>query len=297
MRILMSVCILVVLALLVVPSEAFAQIPQSPPLPNLRTPRLSQGAKITQVIGLSDVTIYYHRPGVKGRTIWGRKESNALLKYGEIWRAGANEPTLFTFSDDVTIAGKRLGAGTYRFVTIPNEKEWTVIFNAEVKNWGTVYDDKYDTLRFTVTPQAGPHEEWLSFSFTDLTPASATVVLAWEKVRIPFKIEFNTLAKLQASVGNWQVLNAAARFSLDNDMYLTEAMEWIDRSIALNKNANNLRTKAELLAKAGKTAEAIATGEESLKMFKAMDQSRMSQFQRDQIGVFEKLVGEWKAKK
>lgn len=297
MRILMSVCILAVLALLVVPSEAFAQIPQSPPLPNLRTPRLSQGAKITQVIGLSDVTIYYHRPGVKGRTIWGPKESNALLKYGEIWRAGANEPTLFTFSDDVTIAGKRLGAGTYRFVTIPNEKEWTVIFNAEVKNWGTVYDDKYDTLRFTVTPQAGPHEEWLSFSFTDLTPASATVVLAWEKVRIPFKIEFNTLAKLQASVGNWQVLNAAARFSLDNDMYLTEAMEWIDRSIALNKNANNLRTKAELLAKAGKTTEAIATGEESLKMFKAMDQSRMSQFQRDQIGVFEKLVGEWKAKK
>lgn len=287
----------IVLALIAIGVDAAAQVPQSPPLPNLRVPRLSQGAKVTQVIGLSDVTIYYHRPGVKGRTIWGPKESNALLKYGEIWRAGANEPTLFTFSDDVTIAGKPLRAGTYRFVTIPGEKEWTLIFNSETSNWGTVYDAKYDTLRFTVTPQTGPHEEWLSFSFTDLTPASATVVLAWEKIRIPFKIEFNTLAKLQASVGNWQVLNSAARFSLDNDMYPTEAMEWVDRSIALNKNANNLRTKAELLAKAGKMKEAIAAGEESLKLFKAMDQSRMSQFQRDQLAAFEKMVAEWKAKK
>jgi hypothetical protein len=296
MRILTSAC-LIVAVLAVFAAEALAQIPQSPPLPNLRTPRLSQGAKITQAIGLSEVTIYYHRPGVKGRAIWGPKESDALVKYGEIWRAGANEPTLLTFSDEVTIGGKRLGPGTYRLVAIPGEKEWTVIFNSEVRNWGTVYDEKYDTLRFTVTPQTGQHEEWLSFSFIDLTPASAVVVLAWEKIRIPFKIEFNTLGKLQSSVGNWQVLNQAARFSLDNTMYLTEAMEWIDRAVAMNKNANTLRTKAELLAKAGKTKEAIAAGDESLKMFKAMDQTRMSQFQRDQIATFEKTVGEWKTKK
>ena len=283
---------LCLLALLVVSQDVLAQVPQSPPLPKLRVPRLSQGAKVTQAIGLSEVTIFYHRPGVKGREIWG-----GLLPYGEIWRAGANEPTLFTFSDEVTIEGKKLPAGTYRFVVIPSQRDWTVIFNSEIKNWGTIYDAKYDTLKFTVTPQAGPHEEWLSYSFTDLTPVSATVVLAWEKVRIPLKIEFNTLAKLQSSVGSWQVLNAAARFALDNDKYLEEAMGWIERAVAMDKNGNTLRTKAELLAKTGKNQEAIATGEEALKMFKAMDQSRMSQFQKAQISAFEKLVSEWKTKK
>jgi len=283
---------LCLLALLVVSQDVLAQIPQSPPLPTLRVPRLSQGAKVTQVIGLSEVTIFYHRPGVKGREIWG-----GLLPYGEIWRAGANEPTLFTFSDEVTIEGKRLPGGTYRFLVIPSQKEWTVIFNSEVRNWGTIYDAKYDTLKFAVTPEAGPHEEWLSYSFTDMTPFSATVVLAWEKVRIHFKIEVNTLAKLQSSVGTWQVMNAAARFALDNDKYLDEAMGWIERAIAVDKNGNTLRTKAELLAKSGKKQEAIAAGEEALKMFKAMDQSRISQFLKSQIAAFEKLVSEWKMKK
>lgn len=277
--------------------EVLAQIPQSPPLPPLRSPRPSPGAKVTQMVGLSEVTIYYHRPGVKGRTIFGPKGSGALLSYSEIWRAGANEPTLFTFSDEVTIGGKRLGAGTYRLVTIPGENEWTVIFNSEVRNWGTVYEEKYDTLRFTVTPQAGPHEEWLSFSFSDLSATSAIVTLAWDKVRIPFKIEFNLLPRLQASVGTWQVLNSAARFAVDNKMYLKEAMEWADRSIALNKNFFNLRTKAELLAADGKTKEAIAAAEEGLKIIKATDISKLPDFQRQQITDTEKMVAEWKAKK
>lgn len=281
---------------LFVGENLLSQIPQSPPLPTLRVPRVSQGAKVTQVIGLSEVTIFYHRPGVKGRTIWGPQGSGALQPYGQVWRAGANEPTLFTFSNDVTIAGKRLAAGTYRFVTIPGEREWTLIFNSEVRNWGTVYEEKYDTLRFTVTPQVGSHEEWLSYSFTDLTPTSATVVLAWEKVRIPFKIEFNLLPLLQASVGNAGILASAARFAVDNNIYLQEAMEWIDRSIALNKNFGNLRTKAELLAREGKVQEAIAAAEEGLKIIKAQDQSRLSDLQKQQIAATEKMVAEWKSK-
>ncbi len=291
LRAIVACCAAVILS-----DYATAQIPQSPPLPHIRAPRPSQGAKVTQVIGLSEVTIFYHRPGVRGRTIFGPPDSGALQPYGQVWRAGANEPTLFTFSDPVTIAGKQLRAGTYRLVMIPNENEWTAVFNAETANWGTTYDEKFDTLRFTIAPQSELHQEWLSYNFNDLTPTSAVVELAWGTVRIPFKIEFNTLARLQSSVGTWRVLNQAARFALDNDMYLAEAMGWADRAIALDRNANTLRTKAELLAKAGKTREAIATGDESLKMFKAMDQSRMSQFQRDQIAAFEKVVAEWKSK-
>ncbi len=290
--------VLIVIAMLsVVSGELSAQPAQSPSFPVLRTPRISQGQKITQVIGLSEVTIYYHRPGVKGRVMWGPASSTALQPYDSVWRAGANEPTLFTFSDEVTIAGKKMAAGTYRFVAIPHEKEWTCIFNSEVRNWGTIYQAQYDTVRFTVNPQPGPHEEWMSFSFTDLTPASATLVLAWEKMRIPFKIEFNTVGKLQASVGTWQILNGAARSAIDHKMYTTEAMDWADRSIAMNRNFNNLRTKAELLAIAGKTKEAVAVGEECLKMYKAADPKTIMGFTRTAFTAFEKAVNEWKAGK
>ena len=232
----------------------------------LRIPRISQPAKISQTIGLSDVSISYHRPGVKGREIWGN-----VVKYDEVWRAGANEPTLITFSDDVTIDGKKLGAGTYRFVVIPSKTgDWALIFNTETKNWGTVYEAKYDSLKIMVKPEAASQEEWMSFSFTDLTPASARVVLA--------------------SVGNWQLLNNAARFALDNKMYLEEGLAWVERSIALDKNARNLQTKAELLALTGKTDNAIATAEEAVKIAKAKDP-------KANTSGLEKMIADWKAKK
>jgi len=285
MKRILSLFFVAALVALMVGQDALAQAPQ---LPTLRVPRVSQGARVTQVIGLSDVTIQYHRPGVKGREIWGK-----LLPYGEVWRAGANEPTLFTFSDEVTIEGKKLPAGTYRFVTIPSQGDWTVIFNSEVKNWGTVYEPKYDTLKFTVKPETIQQEEWLSFSFTDLTPSSARVVLAWEKVKLSFKIEFNTAGKLQSSVGTWQILNGAARYAMMEKVYTTEAMNWIDRSIAMDKNAMNLRTKAELLAAAGKFKEAIAIGEEALAVGKAKDPKYEASQQAKDLT---KLVGDWKSK-
>ena len=288
MKQILTMLFIVVLAVLVAGQDALAQVPQSPPLPLLRIPRISQGAKVTQVIGLSEVTIYYHRPGVKGRTIWG-----GLLPYDTVWRAGANEPTLFTFSDEVTIAGKKLPAGTYRFVTFPGRKEWTVVFNSEIKNWGTMYDPKFDVLKFTVTPEVIPHEEWMQFSFTDLTPSSATVELAWEKLKIGFKVEFNTVGKIQASVGTWQILNAAARYSLTEKVFNPEAMGWVERSIAMDKNANNLGTKAELLAAGGKVKEAIATAEEAMAVGKAKD----PKFPDSRGGQnLAKLIADWKTK-
>jgi hypothetical protein len=285
MKRILSLSLALVLIALMAGQDVFAQAPQ---LPTLRVPRFSQGARITQVIGLSDVTIQFHRPGVKGRQIWGK-----LLPYGEVWRAGANEPTLMTFSDEVTIEGRKLPAGTYRFLAIPNQGDWTVIFNSEVKNWGTVYEAKYDTLKFAVKPETVPHEEWMSFSFHDLTPSSARLALTWEKVRISFKIEFNTIGKLQASVGTWQVLNGAARYAVTEKVYLNEAMGWVDRSIAIDKNATNMRTKAELLAAAGKFKEAAAMGEEALAVGKARDaRYEASQQAKDLV----RLVGEWKSK-
>jgi hypothetical protein len=268
-----------VLLTAVVLGSAIAQTP-------LRVPRISQGAKISQTIGLSEINVVYYRPGVKARVIWGN-----VVQYDTVWRAGANEPTLITFSDDVVLDGNKLPAGTYRFLVVPAKSgTWTLVFNSETKNWGTVYEPKYDVLKLTVKPDMTGNEEWMSFSFTELTPMSARVVLAWEKVRLSFKAEFNTLAKVQASVGTWQLLNQAARFALDNKAYMDEALAWADRSIALDKNARNLQTKAELLAAAGKTAEAIAVAEEAVKVAKAKDP-------KADVGGLEKMMTEWKSKK
>jgi hypothetical protein len=196
-----------------------------------------------------------------------------------------------TFSDDVTIGGKKLGAGTYRLVVFPAEQgDWTVVFNSEVKNWGTVYDAKFDTLRFAVKPEPAPLTEWMTFSFEDPTASTVRMVLAWEKVRLSVPLEFNTLAKIQGSLGNWQLLAGAARYAVDNDLYLPDALGWADRSIALDRNPRNLQVKAELLAKSGKVAEAIILGEEAVKMAKAKDA-------KANTTALEALVTGWKAKK
>jgi len=255
---------------------------QTPP----RVPRVSQGAKVSQFVGLSEVSVTYHRPGVKGRQIWGN-----VVKYNEVWRAGANEPTLLTVSDDVTIAGKKLGAGTYRLVVFPYQTgDWKIVLNSETKNWGTVYDPKFDTVVVMVKPEQGPHEEWMTFTFKDLTPTSTRLELAWEKVRLSLPMEFNTLAKVQASVGNWQMLSSAAKFAADNDLYLAEGLGWADRAIALEKNPRTLQVKAEVLAKMGKPAEAIALAEEAMKLAKARDPKANTQ-------ALEALISGWKEKK
>jgi hypothetical protein len=261
-----------------------AQGTQAPGLPQRRVPMISQGAMITQVVGLSQVTVTYHRPGVKGRQIWG-----GLLPYGEVWRLGANDPTLITFSDPVTINGSKLSAGTYRLLAIPGQSEWTLIFNAETKNWGTIYEASYDSLKIRVKPEANQHEEWLSFSFTDLKPTSARLVIAWEKLKVSFSVEFNTLTKLESQVGDWRVLNQAARYAATEKVFSEQALGWVDRSIALNRNAANVRTKAELLAGQGKYKEAIALAEESVTLARAQDPAA-------NVSGTEQLIKEWKQK-
>lgn len=227
--------------------------------------RISQAASVSQMIGLTDISVAYHRPGVKGREIWGK-----LLPYDQVWRAGANEATTLNFSDDVTIAGKQLKAGTYSFFVIPRQGEWTVIFNSQPKQWGAFsYDSTKDVLKFLVKPESASHEEWLSYSFSDLSINSAKFSLRWEKIALSFTIEVNTDANV-ASANNtavttaWQQLNSYARYCLDSKTNWDKGMEAVERSIDINENTGNLRTKAELLAQAGKTKDAMEAIEKSI---------------------------------
>lgn len=151
--------------------------------------RVSPYSEITQRIGSCDVRVTYHRPGVKGREIWGTN----LAPYGGKpmpWRAGANENTVMEFECDVTINGEALAAGSYGFHIIPSDGEWILIWSNDAKGWGSfAYKEANDALRITITPADGEHEEWLRYGFSDLSESSATCYLAWEKKRAPFKIE------------------------------------------------------------------------------------------------------------
>lgn len=147
--------------------------------------RVSPKAGVSQTVGLTDISISYSRPGVKGRTIWGE-----LVPYGKVWRAGADEATKITFSTDVLIEGKKLAAGSYSFFIIPNKNEWTVIFNKVSDQWGAFeYNESQDAIRFKVKPQTIDFQEWLTYSFYKTSETSALISLVWEKMKIIFKVE------------------------------------------------------------------------------------------------------------
>jgi hypothetical protein len=147
--------------------------------------RISPMAEVMQTVGFTDVRIVYSRPGVKGRTIWGK-----LVPYDAVWRAGANEATKITFSTDVTIEGKKLKKGSYSFFAITGKNEWTLIFNKVADQWGAFeYNESEDALRVKVKTEKAVWQEWLSYTINKVSDTSAIIRLEWEKIKIPFKVE------------------------------------------------------------------------------------------------------------
>jgi hypothetical protein len=273
----------VAIAMSLVPS-AFAE---------LTLPRVSQKATVMQTVGLTDVTIMYCRPGVKGRVIWG-----GLVPYDQVWRTGANEATTITLSQAVTIDGKPLPAGTYSIHTIPGKTSWAVIFNKAAEQWGSYeYDTAKDALRIQVEPRTGEHREWMTFSFPEVLQDAATVELAWEKVRIPFRIETDTTAQalagireaLSGEVKDWQTPYSAASFAFNANLdNRADAMKWIDQSVALKETYWNLRLKASMVERDGKRKEAIALAEKAVRIGKDNKDNA------SEIEKTEKQIAEWK---
>ncbi len=257
----------------------------------VRTPRPSPQAKLTQTVGTTDVTINYSRPGVKGRAIWG-----ALVPYDKVWRTGANEATTITFSEDVTIGGKKLTKGTYSLHTTPGQNAWKIHFNSVADQWGSYsYDAAKDVVVVNATPQAAPHAEWLTFEVPEMTTDTAKVVIRWEKIAVPFTIDTGATAKVITQLRNamnpsWQTPYQAASFAFDNKGAATdqEISDWLDKSLSVNQNIANLWLKARFLQRAGKTAEAIKAGEEAI--------AKATPQQADFAGVIRDTVATWKKK-
>src|SRR5260221_13947898 len=176
-------CASLALALGAFAGVARAQFKNGGQATELRLPTLSQRAISTQHIGLTDITIDYCRPLVGGREIWGK-----AVPYGQPWRSGANENTTISFTDDVSVEGHPLPAGTYGLHTIPTADQWTIIFSKNSTSWGSFsYDEKEDALRVTVKPHAAELQEALAYTFEELKPDSVAVTLRWEKLAVPFR--------------------------------------------------------------------------------------------------------------
>ncbi len=248
---------LIVLTALALTTSAFAQ-------QQVRTPRSSPSASLTQTIGITDMTIKYSRPGVKGRAIWG-----GLVPYDKVWRAGANEATTITFSDDVTINGQKLPRGTYSLHTTPGQSSWKIHFNSVADQWGSYsYDPAKDVVVVTATPQTVPHTEWLTFDVPEMSTDKATFHIRWDKVAVPFTVETGATQRVMTQLRNamrpsWQVPYQAASFAFDNPGAATDAEmnQWIEESLKVNQNIANLWLRARMAERAGNRADAIRYGE------------------------------------
>ena len=289
----------------------------------IQTPRPSQKASVMQRIGVTDVTITYSRPGVKGRKIWGdplpgqtasakgeatlddqneRPKDAVIVPYGHVWRTGANEATQFVVTDDVLINGQKLAAGSYSLHTIPNKDEWTIVFNGTANQWGSFsYDPAKDTLRVKAKPQwVETSQEWLSYSFDPVTADSAQVNIRWEKINVPFTVKVPdvgavTMAHIKTALAgakpdDWRTPMQAGVYLLTNDDKADDeqGLAYLDQSIKVKETFQNLANKASALYRLGRKEEALALADQAIQRGKA---------DKVDTSSFEKRVADMKAGK
>jgi tetratricopeptide (TPR) repeat protein len=237
----------------------------------LDLPRQSQRAQVSQRVGITDITISYHRPLVNDRKVW-----DALVPYGKVWRAGANENTTITFSDPVQIEGKPLDKGTYGLHMIPNADEWTIIFSKNSTSWGAfTYDQAEDGLRVTVKPKAADMHNALTYDFDQLQPDSAVVELEWEKIAVPFKVSVDVQDVVQASLKKqlrnlsqytWISWDDAANYLLTEKIALDDALTYANKSIENEDRFDNELTKSKVLTALNRKDEATTAEKKALEL-------------------------------
>jgi hypothetical protein len=251
------------------------------------TPRSSPMAKLSQMVGVSEVTVVYSRPAVNGRKIWGE-----LVPYNQMWRTGANENTTIELTHEAKINGEKIPAGKYGIQTIPGETEWTVIFSKDNNLSGSSgYKEENDALRIKVKPVTGEHAERLTFEFEKIGETNAELNLRWDKLSLPLEIEFDTPGIVKNNLNrsfSWGVPNTYATYLLTTGANNEEALKWVDLSISMNENYWNLRTKAQLLAKSGQKDAAVQTMEKAINIGEKMDNKPFD------FDGMKKLLAEWK---
>lgn len=259
----------------------------------IKTPAPSPVSKLTQTVGLTEVTIEYSRPSVKGRTIFGD-----LVPYGTMWRTGANASTKVTFSENVTVEGKELKAGTYALYMMPGEMEWDVVFYKNTSFWGVPkeWNAADEALRLKIKPRKLQDlVETLTIDLANLTNDGAMLQLYWEKTLVPLQIGVNTDATVMKNID--RVLNgptpadlfAAGRYMYESGKDKNVALEYVKLANQKEPKFWTVRTQALILADLGQYKEAIATATWSKDLATQAEND-------DYVRMNEKSIAEWSKK-
>ncbi|MCP2043638.1 DUF2911 domain-containing protein [Pontibacter sp. HSC-36F09] len=261
-------------------------------------PAASPLSTVTQEIGLTNASVSYSRPSMKGRSVFG----GDVVPFGKVWRTGANNSTTLKFSDEVTIQGKKVPAGEYALLTIPNQNEWTIILYKDIKIGGNVaaYKQEDDLLRFTVKPQTNPRKvETFTINFANLKANSADLEIMWDKTIASFTIETEVdskvMAQIQERVVNGKEVSptlyaAAANYYADNNKDMKQALEWMKKANANDPKFWNLHAQAKIQAKMKDYKGAVKTAEQSIELAKKANNA-------DYVRMNEKAIAEWKKMK
>ncbi len=261
-----KILVLLIAALLTMFSESsFAQ---------LKMPQSSSSQTIIQEFGLGKVTVKYSRPNIKGRSV-----EKDLAPFGEVWRTGANDATVITFTDAVSIEGNTVPAGEYAIFTIPGKDEWTIILNKETKQWGSYeYKQSEDVLRFKVKPiKISEKTETFSIQFSNVMPSSAILDLVWDNFKVSVKMTTDVDAKVMASIEEAMKTDKkpyypAAVYYFENGKDLKKALEWISMAEAADPKAPWFKyQKARIQLKAGDKAGAAKTAKAGIEAAKAVN--------------------------
>ncbi len=240
------------LAIALTASAAFAEI---------KLPEASPSKVVTQEVGISKITLSYHRPGVKGRKVWGD-----LVPKDKVWRLGANEATTLELSHAAKINGFDVPAGKYALFAIPKDNQWTMIVSKKTDQWGAYsYESKDDILRFGAKPEAlAEPVEWFDIDTVPVSDRAVRVDVLWEKVRVPFTIEFDTQAmvwkqideKLANPAATWDEYLTAARYAMQTNTRFEQGLTWVDEAMRRKESFWNYELKGLMLHKLGRDEEA-----------------------------------------
>lgn len=259
----------------------------------IKTPQASTSQKIEQTVGLTNVTLEYSRPSMKGRSIFG-----GLVPFDKLWRTGANANTKITFSDMVTIGGKELKAGTYAIYTKPSVESWEVYFYKDATNWGT--PKEWDTSKVAAVVKASVDHipvniETFTITFDDITNDSANLGFLWENTLIAVPIKFNTDSTVSASIEN--IMNGpsagdyytAAVYYLNANKDISKAKNWIDKAIKMKEKPAfwYYRQQSLIYAKSGDKKGAIKAAKTSLKLAKKAGNDDYVALNTNSIAVWE----------
>ncbi len=236
----------------------------------IETPQPSPFSKIEQKVGLTDVSVEYSRPSMKGRTIFGD-----LVPYGKLWRTGANKNTMITFSDDVTVDGKALKAGSYAIFVNPSETSWDITFYADTNNWGTPreWDDSKVAAKVTVDTMELPMDiETFTIMFGDLKNGSAALGIMWAKTYAQVTIGVPTDAKVSAAIERTMSGPSAGDYYASAVYYSSEGKDlekakmWMEKAMSMIEKPGfwQLRQQSLIYAKLGDKKAAIETAKKSL---------------------------------